>query len=123
MGGGDDLFVWTANDDLDLVESDGVTPSDGVARDVIIDFNSGDKLELSDLLDGESYTLTGTEVTGGNILDYLSAADNGSGGVDISVSIDGGGAVTQVITLESTSINAQIIGSLIDSGAIIVDQI
>ena len=122
--GGDDLFVWTANDDIDI---DPVP--NGVAADLITDFNSGDTLELSDLLVGETYSLTGTEVTSGNITDYLSITDDGTH-TTIEISTDGTGDVTQTITLQDTLISEigtagtqeQIIGSLIANSTIIVDQ-
>jgi hypothetical protein len=127
--GGDDLFVWTSSDDLDLYENNDLnTPSDGVARDLVTDFNSGDSLDLADLLVGETYTLTGTEVTSGNITDYLSITDDGTD-TTIEISTDGSGDVTQVITLQGTTIadlgtagtQEQVIGSLIANGTIQVD--
>jgi hypothetical protein len=124
-GDGDDIFLWRAGD-----EGTAAQP----AMDIITDFNTSgesDAIDLRDILDGESYQLSGSdEVNGGNILDYLNVQEVGAD-VVISVSTDGSGAVNQTITLQNTSFTdlgvsgatqAEIIGQLLANGAIQTDE-
>ena len=124
-GDGDDIFLWRAGD-----EGTAAQP----AMDIITDFNTSgesDAIDLRDILDGESYQLSGSdEINGGNILDYLNVQEVGAD-VVISVSTDGSGAVNQTITLQNTSFTdlgvtgatqAEIIGQLLGNGSIQTDE-
>jgi hypothetical protein len=123
-GLGDDIFKFNMGDEGTLA-----TP----AADIITDFNANgesDSIDLRDILDSETYALTGDEVTGGNILNYLSVQEVGSD-VVISVSHNGSGDVTQTITLQNTSFTdlgvtgasqAEIVGQLLANGSIQADQ-
>uniref|UniRef100_UPI003735E936 Ig-like domain-containing protein n=1 Tax=Shewanella maritima TaxID=2520507 RepID=UPI003735E936 len=105
-GQGNDTFVWTQND---------------TGIDTIDDFNtSEDKLDLSDLLQGE---------TESNLGDYLSFSFN-NGNTTIEIDVDGDGNVDQTIILDGvdlssldyygTSNEGDVINSLINDGALII---
>ena len=109
-GGGQDIFVWTNDDDIDLyVNNNPNIPSDGIARDIVTDFNDSgvDTLDLSDLLvDEESNDLT----------DYLFVEEVGS---DVVITVTPAGDVpdatsNQVITLENTALSDMGVTSYID---------
>ena len=109
-GGGQDIFVWTNDDDIDLyVNNNPNIPSDGIARDIVTDFNDSgvDILDLSDLLvDEESNDLT----------DYLFVEEVGS---DVVITVTPAGDVpdatsNQVITLENTALSDMGVTSYID---------
>ncbi len=108
-GGTDsDTFVWNS--------------SDVVGDDVVTDFDasSGDILDISDLLQGESADVVDLD-------NYLSFASDGTD-TTISVDIDGDGVATDMnIVLEGVDLtllgaDQAIIQNLLDGGNLIVDQ-
>lgn len=117
-GGGNDLFIWHNGDEATVAAPH---------NDTVADFTVGeDTLDLSDLLQGESYTLVGGEFTDGNLLNYLDIAQNGNDTV-ITIKPDGGSDATQIITLQNTAIplggsQAEMLGSLLADGSLVVDQ-
>lgn len=117
-GDGNDLFIWHNGDEGTVAASN---------NDIVTDFTVGqDSLDLSGILQGENYTLIDGKVTNGNLLNYLDVSQNGNDTV-ITVKPDGGSDATQVITLQNTLIplagsQADIIGSLLADGSLIVDQ-
>uniref|UniRef100_UPI003F69ADF4 type I secretion C-terminal target domain-containing protein n=1 Tax=Methylophaga sp. TaxID=2024840 RepID=UPI003F69ADF4 len=116
-GDGADSFKWESGD-----EGTKVSP----ASDIVSDFNAseGDSLNLADLLHNEESN---------DITDYISVTESGSD-VVIEVTPAGKGDISQVITLEDTSIDAlagvdasglsqaDIINTLISNGQLNVDQ-
>ena len=103
--GGADIFVWNLGEQG--------TP----AVDTITDFNDGDKLNLSDLLQGD-------ELVGANINDYLSMTSDGAT-TTISVSHDPGNAsgITQLIEVNGdlTAGNTVTLEALLANGTIVTE--
>jgi VCBS repeat-containing protein len=114
-GGGEDIFMFTAEDQGTVGTPD---------NDIITDFGDAgaDVLDISDLLVGEE---------SGTLTDYLTVNESGSD-VVIEVNPDGASGVTEVITLQNTTLadlganaadsQADIINSLVTNGHINVDQ-
>ncbi|MCE2596542.1 type I secretion C-terminal target domain-containing protein, partial [Motilimonas cestriensis] len=120
-GEGSDTFRFFAED---IVKETDNTKQDSGVKDTIIDFDiNSDKLNLSDLLQGESQN---------TIDDYLTVSENANGGIDIVVDADGKGIATDTmtITLEGVSYNdagagidngSEFIQKLIQDGKLIID--
>lgn len=121
-GNGDDVFMWIGGD-----EGTVVTP----ATDIIVDFSNSlfsgvedDKIDLSDLLSGESYdTLTDylfIEFSGGDSTIYI----NTTGAIDGSATHN----ADQVIVVENidltggTATQSAIIDNLIQNNVIVTDS-
>ena len=88
-GAGDDIFLFTAED-----QGTGLEP----ATDSIVDFNDAgeaDVLDISDLLVGEA---------GQDLTAFLEITETLDGAVQISVTPNGSGDVTEVIRLEGTTL-------------------
>ncbi len=102
-GAGADTFVWQAGDET------------GAPADVVTDFNiqsEGDVLNLADLLDGA------TNDTLGN---YLSAVDNGNGGVDVGVDVDGDGSGYTDLTITLSGMTVTDFNNLVAGQDLIVE--
>ena len=101
-GGGDDIFIWTESDNLDIVPD-----ANGIAEDIITDFEVGldaDVLDLGSLLIGEH---DGSGIDDNNLDTYLSFSLDSNGDTQIDVDIDGatdGTAIHQTITLEGVDL-------------------
>ncbi|QIR15769.1 retention module-containing protein [Shewanella aestuarii] len=106
IGGlGDDIFVWTQDD---------------TGTDTIKDFEiNHDKLDLSDLLQGETVN---------NLENFLTISFNG-GSTTIEIDADNNGVIDQTIILDgidlsavyNTTDNGEVINGLLNDGALIVD--
>jgi Ca2+-binding RTX toxin-like protein len=112
---GADVFVWNSGD-----EGTAITP----AVDTVVDFNQdpGDKLNLSDLLQGEHSGVAGSLET------YLHFASTGATETTIEVKSDGAaGVVDQMIVLQGVSLaslganDTAIINNLITNGKLVTD--
>ncbi|WP_255990032.1 retention module-containing protein [Chitinolyticbacter albus] len=146
---GDDVFKWTLGDQSGtpgVANSNGLYLASSVktalgATDVILDFSTStasgnnDKLDLRDLLQGESHT--GTNV--GNLSDYLhfETVDNSAGSKstivhishdgDFSSGYKGGSAEDQTIVLHGVDLgatgsnDASVIQDLLTKGKLITD--
>ena len=103
-GSGNDTFVWKATD----------TADQGIEVDVVKDFVVGDKLDLRDLLQNESYTLESLD-------NYLHFDVSSSEGLKIQISVNGSfgdnqavgispttGTVDQTITLSNINLNGAV---------------
>ena len=115
-GLGDDIMTGNGGADTFMFNV-----SDTVETDTVIDFSQleGDKLDLSDMLDGENAA---------NLDDYLSFSQSGSDTL-VEVKFDGSGSVDQKILLKNVDLtdsgnnsDSQIIQDLIDNNNIIIDQ-
>ena len=115
-GEGNDVFLFTENDQGTVSKPN---------HDIITDFNDSgtESLNLSDLLSGEEL---------GDLTNYLNIAESGDD-VVINVNPDGTSGVTEIITLQDTSLasldvsalasdQAGIIKDLIDFNHLTVDQ-
>ncbi|MFO6423942.1 type I secretion C-terminal target domain-containing protein, partial [Motilimonas sp. KMU-193] len=119
-GEGRDTFRFFAEDIV--LETDNVKQQDVGNRDTIIDFNlAEDKLDLRDLLQGESEN---------SIDQFLQATENANGGIDIIVDADGiAGGDTMTITLDGVrysdagaATGEDFIQKLIQDGNLIIDK-
>ncbi|MDH1605158.1 type I secretion C-terminal target domain-containing protein, partial [Comamonas aquatica] len=122
-GAGNDTFKWMAGDAGSV---------SAPAKDVVKDFGTGsDKLDLSDLLDGEhshsdtfnltDYLYVSTETVAGNINTVIKVSSTGDLGAN-------GAGFDQQITLENVNLvhgvtdQTQLINSLIQQGKLHVDN-
>ncbi|WP_207063023.1 Ig-like domain-containing protein, partial [Motiliproteus sp. SC1-56] len=114
-GSGDDLFLWRAGDEGSAGD---------IAVDQVTDFGTGDdRLDLSDLLQGESAA---------NLDGYLDFEENGSSVVIDIRTAGAGGEVTQRIELQNTSYadlgvdglatDSDIVNKLLESNKLIIDS-
>ncbi|WP_461519793.1 VCBS domain-containing protein, partial [Porticoccus sp.] len=103
-GDGADTFIWNTGDEA------------GAPTDTITDFNAaeGDVLDFSSLLTG---------ATDATIGDYLSVADNGNGGVDITFDVDGlaNGSAYDDMTVTVDGISVAEFNALIGTTNLVVE--
>ncbi|WP_279387514.1 retention module-containing protein [Marinobacterium mangrovicola] len=146
---GDDILIGGAGDDIlsggssadTFVWQTGDSNSDSPAEDRVLDFSvdEGDVLDLSDLLQGESYAVDGSgdiEATSVQALldNYLELTESG-GNVEVAIKSGGAGTdVDQKVVLENTSFNelagspgssasdADALAALINNGNLSIDQ-
>jgi len=121
-GKGDDILYGGAGDDTFRWENGDAGTVGNAAHDVVKDFGNGnDKLDLADLLQGES---------SGNLTQYLNFSYNG---MDTVVQVSSTGVLNtsgydQLITLEGVDLTGgssdqnAIINVLINQGKLVVDQ-